>query len=73
MDYGRPMKPSFIEIPNFWSWEDKFGRYILGTVYVPKGDFDFKIWGILKKRGVLLRVLVNDIWKTGFRFSLSQT
>ena len=25
-DYGRPMKPSFIEIPNFWAWEDNLGR-----------------------------------------------
>ena len=38
-----------------------------------QGDFNFKILGILKKSGVPLRVLENDIWKTGFRFSLSQT
>ena len=25
-DYGRPMKPFFIEIPNFWAWADKFGQ-----------------------------------------------
>jgi hypothetical protein len=25
-DYGPPMKPFFIEIPNFWAWEDKSGR-----------------------------------------------
>ena len=24
--YGRPMKPFFIEIQNFWAWADKFGR-----------------------------------------------
>ena len=24
MDYVRPMKPFFIEIQNFWAWEDKF-------------------------------------------------
>jgi hypothetical protein len=24
MDYGRPMKPVFIKIPNFWGWTDKF-------------------------------------------------
>ena len=29
-DYGRPMKPFFIEIPNFWAWTDNLGRYILG-------------------------------------------
>ena len=23
MDYGRPMKPFFIKIPNFWAWADK--------------------------------------------------
>jgi hypothetical protein len=23
-DYGRPMKPFFIEIQNFWAWADKF-------------------------------------------------
>ena len=42
-DYGRSMKPFFIEIPNFWAWIDKswgiwgiFGRFIsthdFGTV-----------------------------------------
>ena len=25
-DYGRPMKPFFIEIQNFWAWADKLGR-----------------------------------------------
>ena len=25
-DYGRPIKPFFVKIPNFWAWEDKFGR-----------------------------------------------
>ena len=25
-DYGRPMKPFFIEIPNFWAWADNLGR-----------------------------------------------
>ena len=29
------------------------------------GDFNFQILGISKKRGVPLRVLGNDIWKTG--------
>ena len=29
-DYGRQMKPFFIEIPNFWVWTD--GRYILGDL-----------------------------------------
>jgi hypothetical protein len=24
MDYGRPIKPFFIEIPDFWAWVDKF-------------------------------------------------
>ena len=23
-DYGRPMKPFFIEIQTFWAWADKF-------------------------------------------------
>ena len=38
-DYGRPMKPFFIEIPNFCAWADKFwgifGQFIsthFGTV-----------------------------------------
>ena len=30
-DYGRPMKPFFIEIQNFWAWADKFWG-ILGTI-----------------------------------------
>ena len=32
MDYGRPMKPFFIEIPNFWTWANQFWgiRGILG-------------------------------------------
>ena len=25
-DYGRPMKPFFIEIQNFWAWANKLGR-----------------------------------------------
>ena len=25
-DYGRPMKPFFIEIPNFWAWVDNLSR-----------------------------------------------
>ena len=25
-DYGRPMKPFFIEIQNFWAWADNLGR-----------------------------------------------
>ena len=25
-DYGRPMKPFFIEIQNFWAWADTLGR-----------------------------------------------
>ena len=29
-DYGRPMKPFFIEIPNFCAWADKLGRGIWG-------------------------------------------
>ena len=24
MDYGRPLKPVFVEIQNFWAWADKF-------------------------------------------------
>ena len=26
-DYGRPMKPFFIEVPNLWAWADKFLGY----------------------------------------------
>ena len=29
-DNGRPMKPFFIEIPNFWAWADNLVRQILG-------------------------------------------
>ena len=25
-DYGRPLKPFFIEIQNIWAWADKLGR-----------------------------------------------
>jgi hypothetical protein len=25
-DYGRPMKPFFIEIQNLWAWPDNLGR-----------------------------------------------
>ena len=25
-DYGRPMKPFFTEIQNFWAWADKWDR-----------------------------------------------
>ena len=25
-DYGCPMEPFFIEIPNFWTWADNLGR-----------------------------------------------
>ena len=27
-DYGRPMKPFFIEIPIFWAWADNLDRQI---------------------------------------------
>ena len=30
IDYELPMKPFFIEIPNFWAWADNLGRYVLG-------------------------------------------
>ena len=33
------------------------------------GDFNFKNVEIFKRRGVPLRVLENDVWKTGFKFS----
>ena len=29
-DYGRPMKPFFIEMENFLAWTDILGRQILG-------------------------------------------
>ena len=29
-DYGRPMKPFFIEIPNFWTLADNLGRQFVG-------------------------------------------
>ena len=25
-DYGRPLKPFFKKIPNFWAWADNLGR-----------------------------------------------
>ena len=40
--------------------------------YVLYGDFNFKIFGISKKRGHPIKVLENDVWKTGFRLSLVQ-
>ena len=30
MDNGRPVKPFFIEVQNFWACTDKLVRYILG-------------------------------------------
>ena len=29
-DYGRPIKPFFIKVPNFWAWADNLGRQVLG-------------------------------------------
>jgi hypothetical protein len=29
-DYGRPVKPFFIEIQNFWAWGDKLDKGICG-------------------------------------------
>ena len=29
-DYGRPMKPFFIKIPNFWAWADNLDGLIFG-------------------------------------------
>ena len=35
-DYGRPMKPVYIEIQNFWTWADKFGIWgIFGQTITP--------------------------------------
>jgi hypothetical protein len=29
-DYERPIKPFFIEIPNFWAWAGKFWDNLVG-------------------------------------------
>ena len=28
-DYGRPIKPFFNEIPNFWAWADNLGDWCI--------------------------------------------
>ena len=45
-DYGRPMKPFFIEIQNFWAQADKLGRLIVGHLYDTGFKNIFSIWGI---------------------------
>jgi hypothetical protein len=37
MDYGRPMKPFFIEIPNSWAWADKFWGIFSQTISTYSG------------------------------------
>ena len=35
-NYGHPMKPFFIKIPNFWAWAGNLGKYIWGYLgYFP--------------------------------------
>ena len=43
-DYGRPMKPFFIEIPNFWAWTDKLGRSILGNLGYFWPNYQHTFW-----------------------------
>jgi hypothetical protein len=46
MDYGRPMKPFFIEIQNFWAWAEKF----------------WDIWDIFgRTKGQLISELLFDV------------
>ena len=49
-DYGRPMKPFFIEIQNFWAWADKLGRKFCGIWRVfgqniSTNDFPVELYG----------------------------
>ena len=43
-DYGRPMKPFFIEIPNFLAWADNLGRLILGHLGYFWPIYQHPIW-----------------------------
>ena len=43
-DYGRPMKPFFIEIPNFMAWADKLGRYILEHLGYFRPHYQHPFW-----------------------------
>ena len=43
-DYGRPMKPFFIKIRNFWAWADKLGRYILGHLGYFGPNYQHPFW-----------------------------
>jgi hypothetical protein len=43
-DYGRPMKPLFIEIPNFWAWADKLSRTILGHLGYFQSNYQHPFW-----------------------------
>ena len=42
-DYGRPMKPFFIKIPNFWAWADNFRQIKFGTYGVLSVDLSAPI------------------------------
>ena len=44
MDYGRPMKHFFIEIPNFWAWADKLSREILGHFRYFPPNYQYPFW-----------------------------
>ena len=37
-DYGRQIKPFFIEIPNFWAWADNLGKTNFGSFGVFSAD-----------------------------------
>ena len=43
-DYGRPMKPFFIEILNFWALADNLGRYILGHFRYFRPIYQHPFW-----------------------------
>ena len=42
-DYGRPMKPFFIEIPKFWGWGRQIGQINFGAFGVFSADLSAPI------------------------------
>ena len=43
-DYGHPMKPFFIEIQNFWAWEDKQGKQIMWRLGYFRPNYQHPFW-----------------------------
>ena len=50
-DYGRPMKPIFIEISKFWAWARQFGQTNFG-VFPAKKVCSPKLWACKNKNPI---------------------